>query len=63
VTVKNVSSAALVPILRPLLPQSVHLAALPPNHLIVMDQYGNVKRITAIVKALDQPGAGAPPKD
>jgi general secretion pathway protein D len=62
VTVKNVSSAGLVPILRPLLPQSAHLAALPPNHLIVVDQYGNVKRITAIVKALDQPGAG-PPKD
>jgi general secretion pathway protein D len=62
VTVTNLSSASLVPILRPMLPQAAHLAALPPNHLIVVDQYGNVKRITAIIKALDVPGAG-PPKE
>jgi general secretion pathway protein D len=63
VTVKNVSSGNLVPILRPLMPVAAHLAALPPNHLIIMDQYANVKRIAAIVKALDQPGAGAVPGD
>lgn len=52
----NVDSAQLVPILRPLLPQSAHLAAhLPSNSLLVMDRYANVKRITEIVRALDVP--------
>lgn len=60
-TVSNVSSAFLVPILRPLLPQAAHLAAFPPRHLVVMDRYANVQRITAIVRLLDQPGAGVPP--
>jgi general secretion pathway protein D len=58
VTTTNVDAALLVPILRPLLPQAAHLAAVPPNHLIVMDRYANVQRITAIVRSLDQPGAG-----
>jgi type II secretory pathway component GspD/PulD (secretin) len=58
VTTTNVDSGGLVPILRPMLSQAAHLAALPPNSLIVMDRYGNVQRITAIVKSLDQPGAG-----
>jgi general secretion pathway protein D len=63
VTTTNVDAAMLVPILRPLLPQAAHLAALPPNSLIMMDRYANVQRITAIVKSLDQPGAGHPRKE
>jgi general secretion pathway protein D len=57
-TTANVEAAGLVPILRPLLPQAAHLAAMPPNHLVVMDRYANVQRITAIVRSLDQPGSG-----
>jgi general secretion pathway protein D len=54
----NIDAAMLVPILRPLLPQQAHLAAMPPSSLIVMDRYANVQRIAALVKSLDQPGAG-----
>lgn len=52
----NVNTAQLVPILRPLLSQSAHLAAhLDTSQLIVMDRYENVKRITEIVRSLDVP--------
>jgi general secretion pathway protein D len=48
----------LVPILRPLLPQSAHLAAIPGEgtnaKLIVVDTYANVRRITEIVRTLAQ---------
>jgi len=54
ITTSTVDTAGLVPILRPLLPQSAHLAAMPPNKLIVLDRYANVKRISEIVKALDR---------
>jgi general secretion pathway protein D len=58
ITTTNVDAAGLVPILRPLLPQAAHLAAMPPSALIIMDRYANVQRIAAIVKLLDRPGAG-----
>ncbi len=55
-TIANIMAAQLVPILRPLLPQSAHLAAHPDsNRLIVMDRYENIQRITAIIRALDVP--------
>jgi general secretion pathway protein D len=54
-TVTNVDAAQLVPILRPLLPQAAHFAAFPPKHLVVMDRYANVRRISEIVRALDVP--------
>jgi hypothetical protein len=41
-------------ILRPLLPQFAHLAALPPSKLVIVDRYANVQRITAIAESLDQ---------
>ncbi len=56
----NVETPFLVPILRPMLPQSAHMAAMPPDRLIIVDRYANVQRITAIVKSLDQPGVGRP---
>jgi general secretion pathway protein D len=56
-TVQNAGS--LVPILRPLMAQSAHLAAtMPPDggngegKLILFDTYGNVRRMTEIVNAL-----------
>jgi general secretion pathway protein D len=54
-TTRTVDSSMLVPILRPMLPQGAHFAALPPNMLVVVDRYANVQRITAIVRSLDQP--------
>jgi len=52
-TTTNIEAAFLVPILRPLLPQAAHLAAMPPSRLVVMDRYANVRRITEIVRSLD----------
>lgn len=54
IVLTTVEAPFLVPILRPMLPQAAHFAALPPNKLIVMDRYANVRRITEIVRALDQ---------
>jgi general secretion pathway protein D len=51
---RSVEAAQLVPILRPLIPVGGHLAALPPNHLIIVDRYVNVRRIAAIVAELDE---------
>jgi general secretion pathway protein D len=54
VTVKHVSAAQLVPILRPLMPQYGHLAAYPcTNQLILSDTYSNVRRLEAMIRALD----------
>lgn len=58
ITVKNVSAAQLVPLLRPIIPQSGHLVALPSvNKLFIVDTFGNIQRIQTIIDALD---VGAP---
>ena len=54
ITTSSIETPGLVPVLRPLLPQSAHLAASSPNKLIVVDRYANVKRISELVKALDR---------
>lgn len=60
--VRNISAAQLVPILRPLMPQQAHLAALVDrNALIIVDRAGNVRRLVAIVEALDGLPAYASP--
>jgi len=52
--IQNIPAAFLVPILRPLLPQYAHMAAIPcSNTLLMVDRYANVKRIEAIIKTLD----------
>jgi general secretion pathway protein D len=54
IQIQNGPAGSLVPILRPLLPQYAQLAAWPcSNALLITDRYANVKRIEAIVKALD----------
>lgn len=46
-------AARLVPTLRPLLPAAAHLSAPPDtNQLMIVDRWGNVKRIEAVVKRL-----------
>ena len=55
--VKNISAAQLVPILRPIMSQSAHLAAYPGNNmLLLVDRAGNVARMVEIVKKLDGDG-------
>jgi general secretion pathway protein D len=57
--VRNVSAAQLVPILRPMMPQSAHLAAYPSaNMLIISDRASNVSRMTRIVQRIDHTGDG-----
>jgi general secretion pathway protein D len=58
ISVKNVSAAELVPILRPMIPQYGHLAAYPPsNILIISDRASNVHRMMAIISRIDQIGS------
>lgn len=58
IAVKNVTAAQLVPILRPMVGQYGHLAATPQaNFLIITDSFENVRRMEAIIKALDIPEA------
>src|SRR5882672_1205582 len=55
VTVKNVSAAQLVPVLRPLLPQNAQLqAVVGANMLVISDRGGNVNRMARIVARIDQ---------
>src|ERR1700726_671411 len=57
ITVKNVSAAQLVPMLRPLVPQQGHLAAYPSgNLLIISDRASNVNRIMKIIARMDESG-------
>jgi general secretion pathway protein D len=57
ITMKNVSAAQLVPLLRPLIPQQGHLAAYPSgNMLIISDRASNVSRIMKIVERMDESG-------
>jgi general secretion pathway protein D len=61
IAVKNVSSAQLVPILRPLIPQYGHLAAYPAsNMLIISDRANNVNRMIRIIRRIDQAGDEEP---
>jgi general secretion pathway protein D len=53
--VRNACAVHMVPVLRPLMPQSAHLAAYPPtNTLIVADHADNVRRIAELVERIDK---------
>src|ERR1700681_641229 len=57
ISMKNVSAAQLVPILRPLIPQYGQLAAYAAgNMLIISDRASNVSRIVRIVQRMDETG-------
>jgi general secretion pathway protein D len=57
ITMKNISAAQLVPLLRPLIPQQGHLAAYPNgNMLIISDRASNVSRIMKIIERMDVSG-------
>ncbi|MDP9082720.1 MAG: type II secretion system secretin GspD [Pseudomonadota bacterium] len=56
-SLKNISAAQLVPMLRPLIPQYGHLAAFPgSNMLIISDRASNVSRIVRIIERMDESG-------
>ena len=62
IILKNVPAAHLVPTLRPVLPQSAHLVAIPcKNALLIVDTFANVKRIEQLARALDVGDAFVPP--
>jgi general secretion pathway protein D len=57
ITMKNINAAQLVPLLRPLIPQSGHLAAYPAgNMLIISDRASNVSRLMRIIARMDESG-------
>jgi general secretion pathway protein D len=54
IPVTAVPAASLVPILRPLVPQQGHLAAVVcGNSLLMVDTFANIRRIEALIKVLD----------
>ena len=57
ITLKNVSAAQLVPMLRPLIPQYGHLAPYASgNMLIISDRASNVSRLVRIIERIDESG-------
>jgi general secretion pathway protein D len=59
VQAKNMCSALAVPVLRPLMPQYAHLAAMPQtNTLLIVDRAANARKIVEMIERLDK---AAPP--
>jgi general secretion pathway protein D len=55
---KNVCATQTVPILRPLMPQAAHLAAMPQtNTLMLVDYASNARRIVDLFERLDKQAA------
>jgi general secretion pathway protein D len=57
--IETPNAPQLVPVLRPLMPQSAHLAAVAgaegePGKLILMDTYANIRRMTALIGELSE---------
>jgi type II secretory pathway component GspD/PulD (secretin) len=38
-----------------MLPVTAHMAAMPPNKMIIVDRYANIQRITEVIRSLDVP--------
>ncbi|MEW5249036.1 type II secretion system secretin GspD [Microbulbifer sp. 2201CG32-9] len=58
VRVKNISAAQLIAMLRPLIPQTGHLAAYAEtNTLLIADRAANIEQIVRLVHQLDHAGA------
>ncbi|WP_303907940.1 type II secretion system secretin GspD [Thiohalomonas denitrificans] len=59
IKVENVAAAQLVPILRPLLPQQGHLAAMPSaNVLVASAGAANLQRLVEIIRRVDRSSDG-----
>ena len=62
IPLQSAPAAHLVPVLRPLLQQAGHLVALPcKNTLLIVETFGNVKRIEQMARALDVGEPFTPP--
>jgi general secretion pathway protein D len=60
-TMKNVCAPHAVPVLRPLMPQSAHMAAYPAtNTLILSDHAANLHRLVTVIEALERGGEKNP---
>jgi membrane-bound lytic murein transglycosylase A len=56
VTLQHIDAVQTVPLLRPLLPQQAHLVAVQAsNTLVLVDRYGNTRRIIELLKSMDKP--------
>jgi type II secretory pathway component GspD/PulD (secretin) len=54
IPLKNASAPQLIPILRPMIAQYGHLAAIPgTNTLLMSDHFDNVRRLEGIIRTLD----------
>lgn len=57
VKVKNLAAQQLITLLKPLTPNSAHLAAYPENNtLVIADRAGNIDQIVDIINRIDQAG-------
>lgn len=57
VRVKNLAAQQLITLLKPLTPNSAHLAAYPENNtLVIADRAGNIDQIVDIINRIDQAG-------
>lgn len=57
VKVKNLSAQQLIGLIKPLTPNSAHLAAYPENNtLVIADRAGNIDQIVGIINRIDQSG-------
>jgi len=58
VELNNVSSAQLVPIIRPLASPQAHMAAFPQaNMLVISDRAANIERLVKIIRRIDLPSS------
>ena len=58
---KNAAPQSIVPIIRPIMPAAGHFAANPDaQSMLLVDRYGNAKRIVALIEQLDD---ATPPSD
>lgn len=58
---RNAPPGAIVPIIRPIMPAAGHFAANPESQsMLLVDRYGNAKRIVALIEQLD---AATPPRN
>ncbi len=56
-SVENLSANEIVSILRPLVPQTGHLASFPSNNsIIIADRANNIHRLTALIQQIDASG-------
>lgn len=61
--VRSLPAGFLVPILRPLVPQWGHLAAMVcSNDLVIVERFASVQRMETIIKAMDTRAPIKPPK-